>query len=122
MPVPPYSPHDVIERDLSPFERARDRQIEAALLRDGRPLSVLAVLAEQHGPRWSISILTRAELLERLDARGRAPDTDPSDRELVKEYAAWIRGLPAQKCPEIFIWECEDGSRSSQRGTIERKP
>jgi hypothetical protein len=111
----------VHDRDLSPFERARDRQIETALMRDGRPLRLLAVIAEQHGPRWKIEILTRAEMLERLDTRGRDPSTEPEDRETVKIYAAWIRGLPSQQAPEIFVWECEDGSRSSQRGTIERE-
>lgn len=108
-------------RDLSPFERDRDRQIETALIRDGRPLSKLGVIAMQIGPRWQIEILTRDALLERLDARGRDPRTGPEDRELVKGYAAWIRGLPPEQAPEIFLWEGEDGSRSAQRGTIARE-
>lgn len=110
----------VTDRDLSPFERARDRQIETALIRDGRPLRLLAVLAEQHGPRWTIEILTRDAMLERIDTRARDPRYPESDRTLLKEQAAWIRGLPPRQCPEIFTWDEPDGGRTVTRGTIER--
>lgn len=111
----------VTRENSSPVERARDAQIDRALLRDGRPLDAIGVVAEQTGDRWSIEILARADLLERLDTRARMTRSDDGAR-LVKESAAWIRGLPRGVCPVLFRWDNRDGTWSYQRGMIERAP
>lgn len=111
--------HDVNHSNSSPVERDRDRQIERAIVKDGRPLSALAIVAQQHGAWWAIEVLSRDALLERLDTRGRTAKGE-SDRELCKALAAWIRGLDPDTCPELFTWEDGDGGRSVQRATIER--
>lgn len=104
----------------SPVERERDRLIERAILRDGRPLDKIGIVAEQTGSRWSVEVLGRDELLERLDTRGRLQSTGALGAEILKACAAWIRGLPAGVCPELFRWDNGDGTWSYQRGTIER--
>ena len=105
--------------DCSPFERARDAEIEERLERDGRPLSLLAIVAQQRGARWQIEILHRLDLLERLDIRGRTTEHE-SDRVMCKKVAAWIRGLPHGVCPELFSWEDGPGKRLLQRATLTR--
>lgn len=109
----------VNDADSSPLERVRDAQIERRIERDGRPLSLLAIVAHQRGTRWEIELLHRVDLLARLDARGRDAKHD-SDRKLSKKLAAWVRGLPHGVCPELFTWETEGGGRCVQRATIER--
>lgn len=107
----------VTDADLSPHERERDHQIERALIRDGRPLSLLGVIArlDPKSMRWAVKLLHRIELLEHLDRLGREAE-HASDRELCREYAAWVRGLPHGVCPEIFEW----GGGDVQKATIER--
>mgnify|MGYP003454028373 FL=1 len=104
----------------SPVERERDAMIERAILRDGRPLDALGIVAEQTGTRWKIEVLGRAELLERLDARARLT-RGGEGHDLVKEIAAWIRGLPRGVCPQLFRWDEGDGTWSYQRATIQRE-
>lgn len=104
----------------SPVERERDTLIERAILRDGRPLDALGIVAEQTGTRWKIEILGRDELLERLDTRARITSS-VEGAKMVKENAAWIRGLPRGVCPQLFRWDNGDGTWSYQRGTIERE-
>lgn len=104
----------------SPVERERDAMIERAILRDGRPLDALGIVAEQTGTRWKIEVLGRAELLERLDKRARLT-RGGEGHELVKEIAAWIRGLPRGVCPQLFRWDDGNGTWSYQRATIERE-
>lgn len=104
----------------SPVERERDAMIERAILRDGRPLDALGIVAEQTGTRWNIEVLGRAELLERLDARARLTRSGEG-HELVKDVAASIRGLPRGVCPQLFRWDDGDGTWSYQRATIERE-
>jgi hypothetical protein len=104
----------------SPVERERDAMIERAILRDGRPLDALGIVAEQTGARWKIEVLGREELLERLDMRARLT-RGGEGHELVKEIAAWIRGLPRGVCPQLFRWDDGNGTWSYQRATIERE-
>lgn len=107
----------------SPVERERDAQIERAIVRDGRPLAEIGVIATlRPGRCWQVEILPRHELLERCDARGRHPSTEPEAARICKHMAAWIRGLAPAVCPEIFVWVHDDGKASYQRGTIERAP
>lgn len=112
----------VTRGNSSPVERERDAQIERAITRDGRPLDAIGVVAEQTGTRWKIEVLGRDELLERLDTRARMMGTGEEGARLVKENAAWIRGLPRGVCPQLFRWDNGDGTWSYQRGTIERAP
>lgn len=109
-----------IPSESSALERARDAEVERLLDNDGRPLSLIAVVAQQRGARWEVEILHRVDLLDRLDARGRDAEHE-SDRLLSKKLAAWIRGLPHGVCPELFSWEVE-GGRAVQRATIARTP
>lgn len=111
----------VTRDNSSPVERDLDGQIARALGRDGRPLDAIGVVAEQTGARWKIEILGRADLLERLDTRARLTRSDEGQR-LVKDTAAWIRGLPRGVCPTLFRWDNGDGTWSYQRGMIERAP
>lgn len=106
----------------SPVERDRDAAIQRAIEQDGRPLSLLGVVAEFDGKRWSVEVLARLDLLERLDSRARGTFADEAGREYLKATAAWIRGLPHGVCPELFRWDANgDGTWSYQRGTIERE-
>ncbi len=104
----------------SPVERECDAMIERAILRDGRPLDALGIVAEQTGTRWSIEVLGRDELLERIDTRARITSS-AEGAKMLKEVAAWIRGLPRGVCPRLFRWDNGDGTWGYQRGTIERE-
>ena len=109
---------DTDPRDQAPHERERDAAIGRALDEDGRPLSLLAVVARLDAARgkWTVEIWHRFDFLVMLDRNGRSA-RDASDRELCKSLAAWVRGLRHGVCPELFLW----GSCLSQRGTIERE-
>jgi hypothetical protein len=108
---------DVDPRDMAPHEQERDAAIERALVRDGRPLSLLAVVARFDGARgtWTVEIWHRLDFLAMLDRAGQVAQEE-TDRELSKGYAAWVRGLRHGVCPQLFLWS----DRETQRGQIER--
>lgn len=102
--------------NTSPVERERDRAVERALERDGRPLDKLVIVAAFRFLKWSVRLFDRTAFLLWADVEARKPSMDSHDAELLKAHAAWIRGLPSGVAPEIFDW----GDGKIQKGTIER--
>jgi hypothetical protein len=96
---------------------ACDRALDRYLNTTGQRLRDAAVLVEQERSprgRWKARAMSRTALLEIIDGAARRPSTDPKDRRLCQDLAAWIRGQTA--AVEVVVWS--DGT--IERGTVTR--